>query len=93
MIIDAGHGLPEFLWPSATDTAVYVITRLINPGEKKSPLQLYREDLGYPPDEAVTSTNHLQPFGAIAYKHIPKGRPRTGGENGPTREGRTSGRL
>jgi hypothetical protein len=70
MIIDAG--LPEFLWPSATDTAVYVINRLINPGEKKSPLQLYREDLGYPPDEAATSINHLQPFGTIAYKHIPK---------------------
>src|SRR5580658_3371044 len=70
MIIDAG--LPEFLWPSATDTAVYVINRLINPGEKKSPLQLYREDFGYPPDKAATSINHLQPFGTIAYRHIPK---------------------
>jgi Reverse transcriptase (RNA-dependent DNA polymerase) len=70
MIIDSG--LPAFLWPYAIDTAVYVIVRLINPGETKSPLQGYREDLGYAPDEATTSTDHLQPFGSIAYKQIPK---------------------
>jgi hypothetical protein len=71
MIIDSE--LPPTLWPFAIDTAAYTIKRIVNPGEKKSPLQAYREDLGHPEVKASISTKHLQIWGTRCYKHIPKG--------------------
>ena len=70
MIIDSE--LPPTLWPFAIDTAAYTIKRIVNPGEKKSPLQAYREDLGHPEVKASISTKHLQIWGTRCYKHIPK---------------------
>ena len=43
MIIDAW--LPAYLWPFAIDTAAYTVKRIVIPGETKSALQKYREDL------------------------------------------------
>jgi len=70
MIIDAG--LPTYLWPFAIDTAVYTVKRIVSPGETKSSLQKYREDLGWNESQAKTSIKHLQIWGTRCYKHIPK---------------------
>src|SRR6202161_2620864 len=70
MIIDAG--LPAYLWPFAIDTAVYTVKRIVSPGETKSALQKYREDLGWSESQAKTTIKHLQIWGTRCYKHIPK---------------------
>jgi hypothetical protein len=44
MIIDAKA--PDYLWPEAVNTATYVLNRLRKPGDDKSPVERWREDLG-----------------------------------------------
>ncbi|KAG0157502.1 hypothetical protein PDIDSM_4687 [Penicillium digitatum] len=68
MIIDAK--MTEEMWPYATDTAIYIYNRLINPKTKISPLTHWRQELEIP--NAEPSLKHLKPWGTTAYVHIPK---------------------
>lgn len=68
MIIDAG--MPENMWPYATETAIYIYNRLVNPKTKSSPLTHWREELEIAIPEP--SLKHLKPWGSTAYVHIPK---------------------
>ncbi|KAG0156277.1 hypothetical protein PDIDSM_3454 [Penicillium digitatum] len=58
MIIDAK--MTEEMWPYATDTAIYIYNRLINPKTKISPLTHWRQELEIP--NAEPSLKHLKPW-------------------------------
>lgn len=62
-------GLPFMLWPLVIDTAVYIISRLTLPGKKKSPLQIWREELKI--NDPIPSLQHLRVWGCKAYEYIP----------------------
>jgi hypothetical protein len=68
MIIDSK--LPEKLWPLATETAAYIVNRLIPPGEEKSPLERWNNQIN--PGRPKPTLKHLRVFGCKAYVHIPK---------------------
>lgn len=57
MIIDAK--MPEEMWPYATDTAIYIYNRLVNPKTKISPLTHWRQELEIANPEP--SLKHLRP--------------------------------
>jgi len=68
MMIDAA--LPLYLWPFAIETAVYIVNRLIKEGDKKSPLQKYRELLNLP--NQIPNLDFIRIWGCRAYVHIQK---------------------
>jgi hypothetical protein len=68
MIIDTD--MPEEMWPYATDSAIYIYNRLVNPKTKISPFTHWREELEIPNPEP--SLKHLRLWGSTAYVHIPK---------------------
>lgn len=68
MMIEAG--LPHYLWPFAVETAVYIISRLIQKDATCSPIQAYQEELKLP--NPAPSLKHIKVWGCRAYVHIPK---------------------
>ncbi|OQD85541.1 hypothetical protein PENSOL_c101G09269 [Penicillium solitum] len=68
MIIDAK--MSEGMWPYATDAAIYIYNRPVNPKTMISPLTHWRQELDIPNPEP--SLKHLSPWGSTEYVHIPK---------------------